>query len=142
MTAVQMGLSPVARAMIAGAVTAITPPASRGRGKRFWTVTLDTHEGALAVLVPTDHKIYARVASRARTGHFWVVEADLSVFHGRVEIHARHVHSDKDTYLPQSGARPEGAESPAREEPPAAGHIQAPRRHKAAVAAGQFPLAL
>ena len=53
MNAVQMGLSPVARAMIAGAVTAITPPASRGRGKRFWTVTLDTHEGALAVLVAT-----------------------------------------------------------------------------------------
>ena len=101
-TAIQRGLSPVARAMIAGAVTAITPPASRGRGKRFWTVTLDTHEGASAVLVPTDHKIYSRVASRARPGHFWVVEADLSAFRGDVEIHARHVLSDKDTYLPHN----------------------------------------
>lgn len=51
------GLSPVARAIVAGTVTAITPPASRGRGKRFWTVTLDTHEGALAVLVPTERSI-------------------------------------------------------------------------------------
>ncbi len=35
MTAMQKGLSPVARAMIAGAVTAITPPASRGAVNGF-----------------------------------------------------------------------------------------------------------
>lgn len=133
------GLSPVARAMIAGAVTAITPPASRGRGKRFWSVTLDTHEGALAVLVPTNHKIYSRVASRARTGHFWVVEANLSAFHGHVEIHARHVLSDHDTYQP--GEQRTGEQESAGEVP-----AETPRRRKAASdtapAPGQPPLAL
>jgi hypothetical protein len=88
-------------------------------------VTLDTHEGALAVLVPTDHKIYARVASRVRAGHFWVVEADLTAFYGHVEIHARHVLSDKDTFQPRVTDPGEAAESPSEDS-----------------AAGQLPLAL
>lgn len=47
----QRGLSLVALAIVAGTVCSVAPPASRGRGKRFWTVTLES-QGALAVLVP------------------------------------------------------------------------------------------
>lgn len=136
MVQIQKGLGPVARALVAGTVTAITPPASRGRGKRFWTVALDTPEGALAVLVPTDHKIYSRVASRAWPGHFWIVEAGLSAFHDHVEIHARHVLSDKDTFQPRAGDQ-ESAGVKEGERPAAT-----PRRRKAVAAPGQLPLAL
>ena len=97
-----LGLSPVARALIAGTVTAVLPPPRRSRVPRCVTVTLSTDAGELAVLVPASHKIYARVASRARRGDFWVVEADLVWSRGHTRIRARHVLSSRDTYLPRA----------------------------------------
>ena len=112
-----LGLSPVARALIAGTVIAVLPPPRRGRRPQFVTVTLSTDAGELAVLVSASHKIYARVASRARRGDFWVVEADLVIMCGNVALRARHLISNRDNYMP-SVAEPSGSETalPATEE--------------------------
>lgn len=97
-----LGLGPVARALVAGTVTTVLLPPRRRRGPRFVTVTIATHNGELAVRVPADHKIYARVAARARRGDFWVVEADLVMGRGDIEIRARHLVSSRDTFLPST----------------------------------------
>ena len=110
-----LALGPVARALIAGTVTAVTLPSMRGgampprrpRGPRFVTVTLSTDGGELAVRVLAGHKIYARVASRARRGDFWVVGADLVMGRGGMEIRARHLLSSRDNFLPQAGKEAE-----------------------------------
>lgn len=122
---IQQGLGPVARAIIGGSVAAVTAPVA---GKGYWTVALETPGGALPILVPVDHKIYARVAARARRGDFWVVEADLALARGRPELRARHLLSSRDTFLPrvtpaaeQSVWQPPLA-SPEIHEPEQAGH--------------------
>ena len=105
---IQKGLGPVARAIVGGNVSAVTPPAGAraraGQKSRYWTVALEAPGGILAVLVPDDHKIYARVASRARRGDFSVIEAGLALARGRIEIRARHVLSSRDTYLPRAAS--------------------------------------
>lgn len=111
MTEPRLGLGPVARALVAGAVVVVTPPRRRGRcvtalpqatrpAMPAWVVTLSTPDGELPVLVPVDHKIYARVARRARRGDFWVVEADLVMARGDVGIRVRHLISSRDNFLP------------------------------------------
>ncbi len=141
---IQQGLGPVARAIIGGSVAAVTPPASLGQGKRYWTVVLDTPGGALAILVPADHKIYARVAERARRGDFWVVESDLVAVRGRAELRARHLLSSRDTFLPRiapANKQPVIPPPPDIPEPAEVGHECAHARDCPACRAGQVALA-
>ncbi|WP_297389183.1 hypothetical protein [Acidiferrobacter sp.] len=111
MTEPRLGLGPVARALVAGAVVVVTPPRRRGR---CVGVTLATPDGELPILVPAVHKIYTRIAERARRGDFWVVEADLVAVRGGFEIRVRHLISSRDTGLPAAGeADPASASQPA-----------------------------
>lgn len=93
---VQQGLGPIARALVAGSVIAVT------KTRVGWTIVIEARQGgAITLIVSREREAAARVCAQARPGEFVIAEAHLVPKGGGCAIEVAHLMSDRETYLPR-----------------------------------------